>query len=110
LAEIVQSENFLLRWLQAGSKKELKEILLSDEHFAHILVSANNFFAPQAGKKIKELDLPDSCLLAIIYRNRQIVIPHGNTVLHDNDELSIIGNPEDIQWLLGKNREEIRKA
>jgi len=110
LAEIVQSENFLPRWLEAASKKELREILLRDEHFAHISVSDNTFFAPQAGKKIKELELPESCLLAIIYRNRQIVIPHGNTELHGDDELSIIGNPEDIQWLLGKNQKAIAKS
>lgn len=110
LAEIVQTENFLPRWLQAASKKELREILLSDEHFARIPVSSNTFFAKQAGKKIKELELPESCLLAIIYRNRQIIIPHGNTELHSDDELSIIGNPGDIQWLLSKNRKEITEV
>lgn len=100
LAEIVQPDSFLKRWLNAASEKELREILMSDEHFVHISVDDNSFFKKQVGLKVGKLKLPGDSLIAIIYRNGDLIIPHGNTVLEPGDELSIIGQPQDIKTLM----------
>ena len=100
LAEIVQPDSFLERWLNAESEKELREILMSDEHFIHVSVDDNRYLKEQLGQKIGEISLPGESLIAIIYRNGDLIIPHGNTELEPGDELSIIGQPQDIRTLM----------
>jgi len=43
-----------------------------------------------------ELNLPGECLIAILERDGDIIIPKGNTVLESGDTLSILGYPDDI--------------
>ena len=107
LAEVVQPESFLKRWLNAESEKELREILMSDEHFIHVSVDDNRYLKDQIGLKIGEIRLPGESLIAIIYRHGDLIIPHGNTELEPGDELSIIGQPEDIRTLM-INKMDIR--
>jgi len=107
LAEIVQSASFESRWMEAESEKELREVLISDEHFIHLSVDNHPHFRKEVGKNIGAISLPEECLIAIIYRNAEIIIPHGNTELELGDELSIIGEPEDIKWLMNYNEESI---
>jgi len=107
LAEVVQPESFLKRWLNAESEKELREILMSDEHFIHVSVDDNRYLKDQIGLKIGEIRLPGESLIAIIYRHGDLIIPHGNTELEPGDELSIIGQPEDIKTLMN-NKMDIR--
>lgn len=102
LAEIVQAEHFLPRWLNAKTDKELHEILISDEHFAHLTVTENSYFSVNIGSTIEDIDLPGNCLIAIIYRDGDLIIPHGNTELERGDELSIIGDPADIKSLTNR--------
>lgn len=99
LAEIVNQPNFLQLWYEAKSEKQLKEVLISDEHFIHLFVSENKFLNRQKEKKIGSISLPGDCLVAIIYRGDDLIIPHGDTVLEADDELTIIGNPDAIREL-----------
>ena len=43
------------------------------------------------GKKIRDLSLPKDCVLVKIIRNRQIILPRGDTVLHSGDKVEIFG-------------------
>ena len=105
LAEIAQPASFLKRWLDASSEKGLREVLMSDEHYIHFSVDENSLLQEQVGKKIGQINLPGESLIAIIYRNGDLIIPHGNTDLERGDELSIIGQPEDIKILMGNKIE-----
>jgi len=40
-----------------------------------------------AGKAVRELDLPEQCLLTGIIRSDEFLLPRGNTVLHAGDEI-----------------------
>lgn len=103
IAEIVQQENFVNRWMQAESEKEIREILISDEHFIHLDVRENEYFRKHVGKRVSDIVLPGDCLITIIYRKGDILIPHGNTEIESDDELSIIGSPDDIRTLNDRN-------
>jgi len=107
LAEIVQQSNFVQRWEQAQTEKELREVLMSDEHFIHLAVDTHPFFNKKIGKRISEIILPGESLIAIIYRNGEIIIPHGQTELEPGDELSVIGEPEDIRELMKGHQEGV---
>ena len=56
------------------------------------------------GSKIKDLNLPAGILLALIFRGRDAVIPHGEIVLQSEDHLVIIaesGREGDLESLIG---------
>lgn len=100
LAEMVDTSHFIDRWKNAKNEKELREILLRDERFLNVKISKDNYNTREfIGKKIKDLDLPGESLIAILKREGELRIPHGDTVLEDQDQLSIIGNKEDIDKL-----------
>lgn len=93
LAEVVDDKRFLSRWKNAKNDAELREILLRDDRFIKINIESGN---PMIGKQIKEIDLPGECLIAIIKRQEKTIIPHGNTVIQEIDEVAFIGDEKDI--------------
>jgi amino acid transporter/mannitol/fructose-specific phosphotransferase system IIA component (Ntr-type) len=97
LAEMVDNTTFLERWQNARHEGDLREILLRDERFINITVSMDNDTRKLAGHKIKEIDLPGESLVAILKREGDLTIPHGDTIIKEGDRLSIIGEKEDIQ-------------
>jgi len=46
------------------------------------------------GKAIKDLNLPEQCVLAAIFRKGEVVMPHGNTVFEVGDEVLAITDRE----------------
>ena len=103
LAEVVQSDNFLDRWLKAKDEKALNEILMRDDHFYHGPAADIPILKNQIGLPIGELDLPASCLLAMIERDRELIIAKPDVILMEGDDIAIIGEPEDISSLLNQN-------
>jgi len=99
LAEVVQSDNFDVRWLSAKSERDLNEILMRDDHFLHAPVANLPYLVDQIGKKVGEIDMPDSCLIALIERDKEIIIATPEITLLEGDEVAIIGEPEDLDRL-----------
>ncbi len=97
LAEMIDSRHFLERWKNASNESELREILLRDERFINIVVSSDNNTRDLIGKKIMEIELPEESLITILKRDGKIKIPHGYTIVEEDDELSIIGEVDDIE-------------
>jgi CIC family chloride channel protein len=52
--------------------------------------------SPLAGRTVSGCHLPASIIITTIQRDRDILIPNGNTVLNPGDELTIIGQPADL--------------
>ncbi|MEQ8524616.1 amino acid permease [Gracilimonas sp.] len=100
LAEIVQSSGFQNRWLQSGNKKELRECLLTEGHFIHLKVKDSQLLRAFTGKAIRDISLPGTSLITIIYRGKELIIPHGNTIISGEDEFLMVGDPEDIKELM----------
>lgn len=99
LAELIEADEFLNRWKKAKSENELKEVLLSDERFIHIRLKEHTKTEEWIGKAIMNISLPGECLIAIVERDGEIVIPKGKTILESGDVLSILGYPQDISSL-----------
>ena len=100
LAEVIQSDNFEERWLAAAGERELNEILMRDDHFYHGPVEAIPVLREQAGKTVADIDLPASCLLALIERDGDIKVATAEEILLPSDSVAIIAEPEDIASLL----------
>ena len=98
----VDDPGFMELWLEAKDEQELKEVLLRDERFLSITVSEQSSTKEFIGRPLREIDIPDDCLVAMIRRRGDILVPRGNTVLEPGDRLTIIGEPDGL--------ESIRKA
>ena len=48
------------------------------------------------GKKIRDLNLPEDCVLVKIIRDREIILPRGNTTLQVGDIVEIFGIEEKL--------------
>ena len=75
--------------LRSQHVPELTETLLLD-----VSVEAG---APFVGKQIKELGLPDGCLLITIHRGIQDQVPAASTVIQPGDRLTAVISPGAIQ-------------
>ena len=55
--------------------------------------------APAVGIAIKDLQLPDECIIAAIIRNGKVVLPRGITTLKVGDEVLAVVDPEGSEKL-----------
>ena len=99
VAVIVDAEDFVQQWKSAKNEQALKEILLRDERFLSLTLKAGNPSEKLIGKALREVYLPQSALVVLVRREGQTHIPHGSTVLKENDRITIIGEPKDIRQL-----------
>jgi mannitol/fructose-specific phosphotransferase system IIA component (Ntr-type) len=102
IASHVDNKNFIKRWLDAKDEQEQKELLLRDDRFVRIHLRPNSSAAALIGIPINKLQLPESCLIALIHRAGKIIVPKGQVILCENDHLTIIGYPEGIMELYEK--------
>jgi Trk K+ transport system NAD-binding subunit len=110
IAVSVDAEGFLDIWRTASNEQALKEILLRDERYISLHIRKDAPSKTFIGKVMSEVELPSSALVVLIRREASILIPHGSTVLHDDDRLTIIGDPKDIRKLYWQYTEKQKKA
>jgi len=54
-----------------------------------------------AGRMIRDLNVPEKCLILLISRNNKFVIPSGSTIVEGGDVLLALANEEDLRALQG---------
>ena len=102
IAGRIDDENFLKDWLDASDEQELKEILLRDERFLSLRIRNNTPSSVFIGRSLKEIRMPEYCLVALIRRRGETIVPRGLTVLLEGDRLTIIGGAQGIEQLNNK--------
>jgi trk system potassium uptake protein len=55
--------------------------------------------APAGGKAIKDLGLPENCVITAIIRHGELVLPQGSTVLNPDDEVLAVTDPQGAEKL-----------
>lgn len=95
-AEKIDQEDFLDRWIEAKDEAELREVLLRNERFINISIRNDGKTKEMIGKEIREIELPGGSLVTIIKRSGKVKIPHGDSIIQEGDQLSIVGEPQDI--------------
>lgn len=102
IAGQVDDERFIPHWLGAKNEQEIKELLLRDERFFSLQISAKSKSAVLINQAIRDLNMPPGSLIALIHRGGEIIFPRGSTRLLEGDRLTIIGEPLGIQKLREK--------
>ena len=99
LAGRVEAEDFLEQWMASTDEQELKEVLLRDDRFLSLSVASGTMTEPLIDKALRDLDIPDGSLVALIQRGTRSIVPRGATVLREGDRLTLIGEPTGLQHL-----------
>ena len=99
IAEIVQGEGFARRWLGAQSEAELTDVLVRDDHFLHVPVDCLPDLVAQAGQEIRELDLPEGVIIALVERDGRTIVATPKLVLRAEDKIALIGEPDALEAL-----------
>lgn len=96
IARRVDDRGFMAEWLANEDEQDLKETLLRDDRFLSLLVRSGARSEVLIGKALRELQMPEGALVALIRRRGVSIVPRGHTVLMDNDRLTIIGEPAGV--------------
>ena len=99
VATQLEDPTFLTRWLEARDESELKATLLRDERWLSVRVGETPLTRDWDGRPLHSLSLPPGCLMALIRRDGDSLVPSGATVLRAGDQVTIIGEPRAIQSL-----------
>lgn len=99
IAGRVDEESFAEEWYAAKDEQELKEALLHDENFQALLVFHGKKTESFINKQLKEIEFPSGCLVTLLQRGSEIIVPKGNTKILDGDRITIIGDPESMKQL-----------
>jgi APA family basic amino acid/polyamine antiporter len=102
IARHVDQDHFLKNWISSKNEQQLKEVLIQEERYLSMVLKSNTKTESLINAQIKSLELPGESLITMIHRGKEIIIPHGKTILKENDRLTIIGNQTGIQELKDK--------
>jgi mannitol/fructose-specific phosphotransferase system IIA component (Ntr-type) len=99
IAGRVDDAEFMAQWLSARNEGELKEVLLRDERFLSLQLQPEGRGGWLIGRSLSDLHLPHGCLVALVRRREDLIVPSGSTILEAGDWLTIIGEPGVLQRL-----------
>ncbi|MDY9925402.1 Trk system potassium transporter TrkA [Methanosarcina sp.] len=51
------------------------------------------------GKQMQDLRLADCCIVSAVFRENEIIIPHGDDLIKANDHMVVVGKPEAMENL-----------
>ncbi len=49
------------------------------------------------GKEMQDLQLSDCCIVSALFRNAEVIIPHGSDTIKANDHMVVIGKPDTMK-------------
>ncbi len=70
--------------------RQLTSIGENQAHLSEVVVSADS---PVTGKALRDIRLPDGCLIGVVLRDGEALIPNGDTVIASGDRLSLLTVP-----------------
>jgi NhaP-type Na+/H+ and K+/H+ antiporter len=106
IASRVDQDDFRPAWLEAPDSHALKEVLLRNERFLSLGLLKGSRTQALVGLAIRDISFPEGCLVAIVRRRDEVIVPRASTVLQEGDWLTVIGNPDGIRQLHGQFVEE----
>lgn len=100
IAAHVDHEGFVDRWNSADTEQDLKEVLLEEERFLSLRVRGDAPSAELIGQRLRDLDIPSGCLVALVRRSDgRTIVPRGSTELLGGDRITVIGDPDGIRTM-----------
>ena len=73
--------------------------MLHEDRLLSLLVERDSSSDVLIDKALKDIRFPEGCLVAILRRQGQTIVPKGSTVILEGDRLTIIGDPQSMAEL-----------
>lgn len=99
IAERADDDDFMRDWLAAGNEQVLKETLLHNDRYLTLRLRKDGPTAALVDLAVRDVPLPDRVLLALVRRERRLLVPSGSTVLRAGDRLTVIGGEAELRDL-----------
>ncbi len=96
IAGRVEEESFESEWHDAKDEQEIKEALIHEDRCLSLVISNETAAKVLINKALKDIRFPEGCLVAMLRREGQTIIPKGSTVILKGDRLTIIGDPKSM--------------
>ncbi len=101
LMDLVERDRFVEDISGIKNHREIKEYLLHNDRYITIHLKKGTAQEEFINKSLKEIKLPNDVLVAMVQRRNLVFTPRGDTVLMENDIITIIGEPIGIKTLFG---------
>jgi trk system potassium uptake protein TrkA len=92
VAEILAIPSAIDAELFAEGKVEMMEFVVPSDHTL-------------VGKQMQDLHLANCCIVSALFRDTEVIIPHGEDVIENNDHIVVIGKPaamKEVRDLFGE--------
>lgn len=97
LSAWIEDPGFLAVWQHADSEQDLREIFLRSDRFILLKLSIESATGELIGQRIEALPLPDDARVVAMHRGGKLFPTEPRQVLQENDRLTVVGDPEDIE-------------
>ena len=105
LEHTLKDPDFKKKWHKAETAEDIKKLFIQDVRTLSVRITDSGKTAQLEGKKLKEIDLPDHVLAAVVYREGKMTIPNAETVLRPGDEVTFIADGKAMQALIDELKE-----
>ncbi len=102
IAGRVEEDGFEQEWMNAEDEQDLKEALIHEDRCLSLFVDKETASDHLIGKALKEIRFPEGCLVALLRRDSETIVPSGKTIIEEGDRLTIIGDPKGMSELKKK--------
>ncbi len=92
LANRAENIDFEDAWRQLDSERTIRNSFLRTGNVTEYVVESENI----AGQPLRNFKIHEDCLVAMISRNGDMIMPHGDTNLKLGDRLTLIGKQEAV--------------
>jgi len=96
LANRAENIDFAGEWRTLKTDEEIRSSFLRTGDVAEVIVLGDQLI----GKQLKDIQLHEDCLVALINRNGSMIVPHGHTVLEKGDQMTLIGKEEAVDEMV----------
>jgi len=95
LANRAEGIDFSGAWRDITDADEIKTLFIRKGDIAEIFITNERF----VGSYISEIQIHDQCLIALITRRNEMIVPHGDTKIERGDKLTIIGSEAAVKHM-----------
>ena len=99
IIDIAERDYFVKDMLLLKTEREIIEYMLHNKQYISFELTRNSATSEFINKKLMDVKLPQNVLVIFIDRKNTSFAPKGNTVLMENDVLTIIGETSSINYL-----------
>lgn len=97
IAGRVDKRDFINNFLDAPDEEAVRQSLLEDEQCITLVISAAFKTSELLNKQIKDITIPQGCLITWLRKGNKVIVPKGSNILEQGDRLTIIGDVESLQ-------------